>query len=627
MGGTGFSLPIARRPGGEGSSKDLYYALIELLTKNAHALAKGKAYTQVTAEYLDLVIDDGEGRDDAVDFGFRDGAGLCQASTHACAHWFELLVSALAEKRAGAATSPLDDVVAQHGFRITKRPPPLEKLLAKCVAPLVIVRGHVYGAAGGKEPYLIGDELDDVDRIEMEDLRPKEKEMVVAALRAKRCACVVCEALRDKKTKLRLPKPPKAPKKLSKAAAKLPPGVTTSLRGKHRDVTLEKDGPIPDAVLAPKTLDSLNVNGPVTTLPDALAEMPALAAVRFSRTKFTRLPPVLARMPALRTLTFYQDAFEAPAELAALPELTLLRFANMPAIAARIGELPFEALGKLETLDLRENGIEVLPDEVGALRSLRDLSVSGETITDLPRSLARLEGLQRVTLYACPLRGLPPVLGAAKALTYLSACDVGAEVIPDWIADLPALDDLTLDDNPIAEVPRSLARSSSLRELSIESPVLREVQGDRLPPNLRRLCLRAPELTKLGDLSALGGLESLYLSGCTKLTLPRSLAKSKTLKVLRLGRCDAALAALPEWLGELPLTELSLVGAPLAEVPAWLRKLPLTYLDLSQMENLKTLPDWLAELPLEYLDVSGSALQKGEAKRIKALLPKALVCT
>ena len=108
----------------------------------------------VLFDYLDLVIDDGDGRDDAIDFGFRDGAGLCQASTHACAHWFELLVSALAEKKAGAATSPLDDVVAQHGFRITKRPPPLEKLLAKCVAPLVIVRGHVYGVAGGKEPYL-----------------------------------------------------------------------------------------------------------------------------------------------------------------------------------------------------------------------------------------------------------------------------------------------------------------------------------------------------------------------------------------------------------------------------------------------------------------------------------------
>lgn len=626
MGGTGFSLPIARRAGAEGSSKDLYYALIALLTKNAHALAKGKAYRQVTAEYLDLVIDDGEGRDDAIDFGFRDGAGLCQASTHACAHWFELLVSALAEKE-GAATSPLDDVVAQHGFRITKRPPPLAKLLAKCVAPLVIVRGHVYGAAGGKEPYLVGDELDEVDRIEMEDLRPKEKAMVVAALRAKRCECVVCEALRDPKTKLRVPKPPKAPKKLSKAAAKLPPGVTTSLRGKHRDVTVTQGDSLPEGVLAPKTLDSLNVSGPVTTLPDALAEMPALAAVRFSRTKFTRLPPVLARMPALRTLTFYLDAFEAPADLAALPELTSLRVAGMPAIGARIGELPFDALEKLDSLELRENGIEALPNGIGALRSLRDLDVGREKITDLPSSLARLGGLQRVSLYACPLRALPPVLCAVKTLTYLSATEVGVSAIPDWIADLPALEDLTLADDPIAEVPKSLARSVSLRELSLESPVLREVQGDRLPPNLRRLFLTAPELTKLGDLSALGGLEDLYLSGCTKLTLPPSLAKSKTLKVLRLGRCDAALAALPEWLGDMPLTELSLVGAPLTEVPAWLRKLSLTHLDLSQMENLKTLPDWLAELPLEYLDVSGSALQKGEAKRIKALLPKALVCT
>lgn len=627
MGGTGFSIPIARRAGAEGSSKDLYYALIELLTKNAHALAKGKVYAQVTAEYLDLVIDDGDGRDDAIDFGFRDGAGLCQASTHACAHWFELLVSALAEKKAGAPTSPLDDVVAQHGFRITRRPPPLEKLLAKCVAPLVIVRGHVYGAAGGKEPYLIGDELDDVDRIEMEDLRPKEKEMVVAALRAKRCACVVCEALRDPKTKLRLPKPPRAPKKVSKAAAKLPPGVTTSLRGKHRDVTLEKDGPIPDALLAPRTLESLNVRGPVTTLPEALAEMPALATVRFSRTKFTRLPPVLARMPALRTLGFYLDAFEAPGDLAALPELRSLRFSGMPAIGARFGEIPFDVLGKLETFELSENGIAVLPDGIGALRALRDLDVSNEKITGLPKSLARLGNLQRVSLYACPLRELPPVLAATKTLTYLSASGTGVTVIPDWIADLPALEQLTLDDDPIAEVPKALARSTSIREISLESPVLRELRGDRLPKSLRRLAVVAPKLAKLGDLSALGDLEELFLQGCPGVKLPPGLARCAKLKILYLGRSDAILAALPEWLGDLPLAELSLTGAPITEVPAWLRRLPLTSLHLNQMENLKTLPDWLAELPLEYLNLTGTTLQKGEAKRIKALLPKANVST
>ena len=59
------------------------------------------------------------------------------------------------------------------------------------------------------------------------------------------------------------------------------------------------------------------------------------------------------------------------------------------------------------------------------------------------------------------------------------------------------------------------------------------------------------------------------------------------------------LGALPDWLGDLPITELALTGAPIAELPAWIRRLRLTHLQIGQMPNLKVLPDWLAELDLD----------------------------
>lgn len=626
MGGTGFSIPIARTAGAEGSPQDLYYALIALLTKNARALVKGKAYKQVTDDYLGLVIDDGAGREDCIELGFRDGAGLCEASTHACAHWFELLVSALAEKK-GAGPSPLEQVIAEHGFRLTKRPPPLEKLLAKCAAPLVVLRGHVYGVDGGKDPYLVGDELDDVDRLELDDLRPKEKEMALAALRERRCACVVCEALRSPKTKLHVPKPPKAPKapkKPSKAAAKLPAGVKTSLRGKHRDVTVDKGDAVPEAVLTPKTLESLNINGAVARLPDALASMAALAVVRFSRTAFRRLPDVLGRMPALRQLGFYLDALDAPADLATIPKLTSLRVSNMPAFTARLGELPFDALGELERLELYDNRTAALPDGVGRLRTLCALEASQEALTDLPASIGRLERLSEVGLWGNQLRALPAVLREVRSITRLVASGNPLTTLPDWLGELPALDSLDLDDCPIVELPRGLARSTSLRDLSLGSPALRVASGDRLPGSLTSLALRGcSELAELGDLSSLRELEELRLHGCTVLTLPPSLAKLSKLRLLQLTNSTVLLGALPDWLGDLPITELALTGAPIAELPAWIRRLRLTHLQIGQMPNLKVLPDWLAELPLTYVDLLGTELRKGERARIKALLPKA----
>src|SRR5262249_20787227 len=155
-------------------------------------VAKRKVYRQVTEHNLGLAIDDGAGSDTEIDFGFHDSGGVVSASMHACYHWFELYVSALAETK-GTQPSPLDEIAQRHGFKIAQRPPPLAELLKTCAEPLIELRKQLFGTDWyQKQPMLVSDELEGQERIEFEDLTPKERAEVEAALEKKQCDCRVC---------------------------------------------------------------------------------------------------------------------------------------------------------------------------------------------------------------------------------------------------------------------------------------------------------------------------------------------------------------------------------------------------------------------------------------------------
>jgi len=660
--GTGFSLKIKQRADAkEASSVDLYHELHEVIADNVRALAKGKSYRHVTPDNVELTIDDGAGRPTEIAFGFHDSGGLVSGSMHACYHWFELLVSALA-RTTGKTPSPLEEIVRRHGFTLDDKVPPLASLLRACRDPLVEIRGHTYGTgwfAKGK-PMLIGDELDDEDRIEFEDLEPAERTKVRTALEKKHCSCVVCVKLRSKKTKLRLPK----------VKAKKPPklGIKTDLNDDktYRSITDDKCETLPDAVFGPPTLTSLHVSAPIADLPDAVTRLDKLERLSLYNTKLTRIPDALTRMPSLRRLSLFRGRIAEARELERLSGLHELSLSQTTDLARGLDDVRFEGFEELTSLELYGLNLPHLPKGLSRLSALRELSINDDELKTLPDVLGKLAKLEKLSLTLPKLRALPRVLASLPALRELTlSCDgltslddralprgltklsidgsnltslpesLGSvtglveltlghskvDELPASLAKLTALADLTLDGSALDKVPAVVGKLSALRQLSLYGvPALDE---GALPKSLTRLTIVGCSSDVLPkSLATLTNLEDLMVCR-TKLTaVPDSIRKLRKLTTLDLAR-NEELAELPAWLGELTrLESLSLRDLPkVKQLPATLGKLTkMTRLNLD--ETKAPVGDWVAKLPLEELSLRASGTSRERQARLKKLLPK-----
>lgn len=171
---------------------------------------------------------------------------------------------------------------------------------------------------------------------------------------------------------------------------------------------------------------------------------------------------------------------------------------EMRHLPSRIGELVnLEALemGCLEKL-------EDLPEEIGALRRLRELVIDNgngcSMNVALPRSIGRLESLRVLRLYgALDGRGmdggeeesskakskpLPETLGNLSRLEELDLGRNGLEAVPTQVGSLRGLKKLGLSYNEIRVLPSFVGNLTKLEELTLNSN-----GGVRLPDSLAGL--------------------------------------------------------------------------------------------------------------------------------------------
>ena len=576
VGGIGFAIDI--EPAGEAPDpKGLYEAMYALVETNIQKLAKGKPYTHVTAEYVSLARDDGWGTEKEIFFNFKDSGG-CNMSADATYHWFELLVAALREKGA------FEPLAASHGVRLRwKKPKPLKDLLARCDEPLVELRGRLFSTGKLDGEVFITSDEDDDETITIDDLSKADRAKVIAAFTKKKCACKVCAALRSKPA-LFLPKPKKPAKKAASTAKRRTKRYGNSLY--IRDASL--------TVLGPRnlrgTITGLQINeAPITDLPAELEKHP-IAWVALGTTKIRHVPDVLARIPSLDHLSLRKNPI-ALADLAKLPGLRNLWIDEWPDIP--IAELPFAALPKLENLRLWSCNLRSLP----ALGALKVLGLESNAFESLPDAILRMPTLEELDIAYNPLATLPRSWAALPRLKKLRLEKASITEIGEG---LDAIEELSI---PRTQVVRlEVGKLASLRVLDAESTPLREI--DALPSKLEWMNLRYTQITAFPDVRA----------------AKKSLAK------LLLER-NEAIRELPEWLGEMEaLEELHLHTLAVTRLPESMQNLrKLRTLNL-QRTKVFPVPDWFAKLTaLEQLDVYEEDLPKGEATRLKRLLPKAKV--
>jgi Leucine-rich repeat (LRR) protein len=273
-------------------------------------------------------------------------------------------------------------------------------------------------------------------------------------------------------------------------------------------------------------LITLNVNSnPITTLPSVVGNLTELISFTFNNTQVDLLPTTIGNLTKLETLEFGSTRITLlPPEIGNLTELTKLVAApnNIASIPTELGQLTklvfldfancqisntpavFANLTELETLYLNNNQLQVvaglggftklkhlrlhnnrlgednpnfntdLPEDLGDLVLLEELTLNNNKLTTLPNSIGNLLELTKLPLQHNSLTSLPSTIGNLVNLEELRLSEYYASggnnltTLPAEIGNLSSLKLLYVAGNKLASLPDEIGNLSNLEDLTIE---------------------------------------------------------------------------------------------------------------------------------------------------------------
>ena len=190
----------------------------------------------------------------------------------------------------------------------------------------------------------------------------------------------------------------------------------------------------------------------------------------------------------------------------------LFEWADKFNIAADDFPRNIDDLKSLDDINLVAEGITELPKEIGYLTNLTDLNLSGNELVELPKEIGNLSSLTNLDISSNQLAQLPKEIGNLTVLTELRLNNNKLTKYPREINSLTSLKDLNLSGNELVELPKEIGNLSSLTKLS-----LREIGLKELPKeignlsSLRFLIVAGNQLIQIpkeiGNLSSLSALD------------------------------------------------------------------------------------------------------------------------
>ncbi|XP_050257384.1 disease resistance protein RPV1-like isoform X6 [Quercus robur] len=394
---------------------------------------------------------------------------------------------------------------------------------------------------------------------------------------------------------------------------------------------------LPSSIDGLTTLTSLTLNDckNLVCLPSTICSLKLLERLDLSRcSNFDNLPENLGNLKGLEELYLSGTAIkELPSSIDGLTTLTSLTLNDCKNLVC----LP-SSLNSLERLDFcGRSNFDNLPENLGNLKGLKNLHLSGTAIKELPSSIDGLTTLTSLTLNDCKnLVCLPSTICSLKLLECLDlyGCS-NFDNLPENLGNLKGLEELYLSGTAIKELPSSIDGLTALTLLSLKDcenlvclpsticslkllerlDLSRCSNFDNLPENLgnlkglKELNLSGTSIKELpSSIDGLTALTSLTLQDCENLVcLPSTICSLKLLECLDLYGCSN-FDNLPENLGNLKgLKNLHLSGTAIKELPSSIDGLTtLTSLTLNDCKNLVCLPSIICSLnSLERLDLYG----------------------
>ena len=113
-------------------------------------------------------------------------------------------------------------------------------------------------------------------------------------------------------------------------------------------------------------------------------------------------------------------------------------------------------------LNLRRKRINSIPPEIGNLKNLEVLIISGSTIKFLPKEIEECKNLKSIIANSSQLEEIPATIGNLKHLRVLKIGNCKLKSIPKEIGNIKSLWHLSIGGNNISTVPNELSKLKNL---------------------------------------------------------------------------------------------------------------------------------------------------------------------
>jgi hypothetical protein len=167
---------------------------------------------------------------------------------------------------------------------------------------------------------------------------------------------------------------------------------------------------------------------------------------------------------------------------------------SLEASGNELQSLP-ESIGNLvnlKDLSLFDNQLQTLPESIGNLVNLRKLWLDNNQLQSLPASIGNLVNLKDLSLFGNQLQTLPESIGNLVNLTKLELDNNQLQTLPESIGNLAKLSYLRLSNNHFSSVPECLFRLSNNCEIDLKGNPLSEEEIARVRQRINQPGYRGP---------------------------------------------------------------------------------------------------------------------------------------
>lgn len=149
-------------------------------------------------------------------------------------------------------------------------------------------------------------------------------------------------------------------------------------------------------------------------------------------------------------------------------------------------------------LNLRRKRIDSIPPEIGKLKNLEVLIISGSTVKFLPKEIENCKKLKSIIANSSRLEELPSSLENLRNLRTLKVGNCNLKSIPKEIGNIKSLWELSIGHNKITTLPNELAKLENLTWLDISNNQIKEFPSCIIQmENLKRFWMFGNDINKI----------------------------------------------------------------------------------------------------------------------------------